>query len=116
MTAGYDDFERQWNATIERAVREVDARWSITGYKAHATHDGVAWVANLRLDGKVVCRLEQAGQGGDTRFDFYDRALDGNNAAAEKAWTDEIVRVLPDEGLYWGRDVLIEALLQKAGK
>jgi hypothetical protein len=110
----FDTFEAEWDKSMKHAIETVDPRWSITGYKGHATRDGVAFVATLRFEGKAVGHLEDSGRGGGVDIDFL--GTDGRNTIAQKAWEDEVTRVLPDEGKYMGEEMLAEALLQKAGK
>jgi hypothetical protein len=110
----FDTFQAEWDKSMKHAIETVDPRWSITGYKGHATRDGVAFVAKLRLDGKIVGHLEDSGRGGGVTIDFW--GTDGENVRERKLWDAEVGRVLPDEGKYMGEEMLAEALLQKAGK
>lgn len=48
--------------------------YTVTGYQGHNTHDGVAFVAKLRKDGKIVGSIQNDGTGGDTWVNFLSRA------------------------------------------
>lgn len=108
MTAEDEAWEREWNESIARIRADFPSGWSITGYKGHNTHDGVAWVATLRLDGKSVAFLEDSGVGGGVWSQFRDRA---DRELFDKAVAD----VLPDEKTE-PEQMVFEALLQRSGK
>ena len=110
-----DQFTKDWDATLTRLITEFPAEWSIGSYKGHSTRDGVAWVANLRLNGKVVGHLEDAGRGGSIDIDFWDTKGGGRNVEAAKAWKDAIAKALPEEK-FEPEALVVEALLLRAGK
>jgi hypothetical protein len=45
-----------------------DARYTVTSYRRHETHDGVAFTATLRLNGKIIGHIENDGGGGSDIF------------------------------------------------
>ncbi|XVV10898.1 hypothetical protein ACQP2X_39580 [Actinoplanes sp. CA-131856] len=45
-----------------------DARYTVTSYQGHQTHDGVAFTATLRLNRKIIGRVENEGRGGPDTF------------------------------------------------
>lgn len=117
MDMTYEEVDKYWDSTIARLKAEFPSEWSITGYKGHGTHDGVAWVAKLRLNGKVVAYLEDSGRGGGTDIGFWKKV--GTTVTQDREslalWDAAIKAALPDEKLEpW--EMVIEALLQRAGK
>jgi len=119
MGITYEEVDKYWDSTIARLKAEFPAEWSITGYKGHGTRDGVAWVAKLRRNGKVVGSLEDSGVGGSVFIDFWTKvgnSIDyGHNSEDAKAWAAAIAAALPDEKIEPDQ-MVIEALLQRAGK
>ena len=69
------------------------ARLTMTGLRSHETHNGLAWVATLRLDGKPVLAIEQAGNGGGNRYSPVG-AADFRAARAVEAQLVEAARLL----------------------
>jgi hypothetical protein len=45
-----------------------DTSYTVTSYKEHQTHDGVAFAATLRLNGKIIGQIENDGRGGPDIF------------------------------------------------
>jgi hypothetical protein len=45
-----------------------DTSYTVTSYKDHQTHDGVAFTATLRLNGKIIGQIENDGRGGPDIF------------------------------------------------
>jgi hypothetical protein len=43
-------------------------RYTVTSYKEHQTHDGVAFTATLRLNNKIIGTIENDGRGGPDIF------------------------------------------------
>jgi hypothetical protein len=113
-TVTYAEVKVDWDATIARLKVELPATWTVTGYKGHATHDGVAWTASLRWSGKRVAVFEDAGRGGavDVFFIDPDHAIRERN---HKAWDKVVAEALPGEK-FEPEAMVIEALLQRAGK
>lgn len=42
--------------------------YTVTSYKGHNTHDGIAYTATLRLNGKIIGNIENKGHGGPDTF------------------------------------------------
>jgi hypothetical protein len=104
-------WEREYEAIIAKAkagIAERD-RWGITGYKAHQTHDGVAFAARITDAGKVVGWIEDEGRGGGPII-YWDDV----RSASAKAWDQMVEDLFPGDGM--GGEHLIEALLQQEGK
>lgn len=45
-----------------------DSSYTVTSYKEHQTHDGVAFTATLRRNGKIIGHIENDGRGGPDTF------------------------------------------------
>lgn len=49
-------------------LRVPHARYRVTSLRQHKTHDGVAYAATLRYDGKTIGTIENQGTGGPTTY------------------------------------------------
>jgi hypothetical protein len=114
MAEDIDQFTKDWDATIARLREELPAEWSVTGYKGHQTHDGVAWTASLRLNGKRVATFEDAGRGGSVYTFFLAPDHVTRNRERDR-WEKAVADALPDEK-FEPDQMVIEALLLRAGK
>lgn len=105
----FDEWERKYNEMMAAAVAALSPRWGVKGYKAHQTSDGVAFVFTLTDGDKPVAWVEDAGQGGGPWAQWQDR-----ESMSALAFGEESVRLFPGE--FSPSELLIEAILQKAGK
>lgn len=74
-------------------------RVTLKGLKAHKTSNGVSWAATVCLDGKRLMRVENAGNGGGSRFsplpggnhrDVWDFVKQADEEAAEALGVSEV--------------------------
>ena len=67
-------------------INGPDGPYTVTGYKAHNTRNGVAFAAKLRRDGKIVGDIENDGNGGMTFVHYSNREESALFGTYVKAW------------------------------
>jgi hypothetical protein len=79
--------------------------YSVTNYKGHDTHDGVAWACDLLRDGTFIAHAENSGRGGCNLYHFQDR--DEQAAFVAHAKTQVGTDIITFEHEDWYLDDLI---------
>jgi hypothetical protein len=65
--------------------------YTVTAYKELKTHDGVAFTATLRLNGKIIGTIENEGMGGPDTFHANDALTYGRQTAALETFAAQCI-------------------------
>ena len=99
-------------ATLPATERRIpDTDWSIASYKGHLTHDGEAYVASLRRNGKKVASIQHDGCGGVPIVYWAETATE--HRQAWQKWVADYDRLHAAES--WGEPeyASVEALIEE---